>query len=119
MGKLVKFVDGKWGCWSVLDLESGESVYIGVSRSGVVVRKSKSALFGVKLYNESDIQKLTDTAVTLHEEITQFTTPPAMTNPMLKLFTQIALDSDSAVEIGARIGKALRSCWEKDSKKIE
>ena len=115
MGKLYGFKDDNWGTWSCVDLESGESVYIGVSPTGVIVRKSRWALFGVKLYNESDIHKIADTAVTLDAEIIQYTTPPAMTNPVLRVFTQVALDSDSAVNICTRINRALRSCWEKDS----
>jgi len=114
MGKLIKFIDGKRGCWSVIDLESGESVYIGVAQTGVIVRKSRWALFGTKLYNESDIHKIADTAATLATEIRQYTTPPAMTNPVLRVFTQVALDSDSAVQFCTRIGRALRSSWEKD-----
>ena len=104
---------------SVLDFENGESIYIGVARSSVVVRKSRSALFGAKIYNESDIQRRIDTAMTLRAEIIQFTTPPDITNPYLKLYTQIALDSDSVEQVAARIGRALRSCWEKDSKRKE
>ncbi len=49
MGKLVIYMDDKTHCWSRVDLENGDPVWIIVAQTGVVVKKSRLGLMGATL----------------------------------------------------------------------
>ncbi len=50
MAKLVKFMDGKFFCWSRVNLDNGEPIWISVAHNGVLVKKSKWGILGEKIY---------------------------------------------------------------------
>ena len=107
MGRLIRFVDSPNGaCWSRVDIESGEPVWISIAQNGVLVKRSRLGLFGAKLYEEQDIHKCVDVGRVLNAQIVEYSTPSGMTNLMLRAFTQVALEAASAADFCARIGKA-------------
>jgi hypothetical protein len=64
MAKLIKFMDGKLSCWSRVDLDNGEPIWISVAHSGVLVKKSKWGILGEKIYQANGYEaNITDSAL--------------------------------------------------------
>ncbi len=115
MGKLIRYVDGKSACWSRVNLENGDPIWISVAQAGVIVKKSRIGLLGATLYNETNVYNAAKTAKILDEQIDQYTTPMEMTNLVLRAFTQVALECKSAAELPVRLNRALESENAKES----
>lgn len=62
---------------------------------------------GAKLYNETNVYNAAKTAQTLDAQISEYVTPSEMTNPVLRAFTQVALECKSAAQLSVRLNKAL------------
>ncbi len=107
MGKLVRYMDeGEAGCWSRVDLENGDPVWISVAQTGVVVKKSRLGLMGATLYKESNLYVVAETAQALDAQSGEYLTPKGMVNLVLRAFTQAALECTSAAQLAARLNKA-------------
>lgn len=107
MGKLIRYLDGKIGCWSRVKLENGNHIWISVAQTGVIVKKSRLGLMGAKLYIETNVYRAAKTAKALDEQINEYVTPSKMTNPVLRAFTQVALECKSAAQLSVRLNRAL------------
>lgn len=107
MGKLIRYLDGKAGCWSRVDLENGDPIWISVAQTGVIVKKSRVGLMGAKLYSEANVYNAAKTAQSLDAQIGEYVTPSEMTNSVLRAFTQVALECKSAAQLSVRLNKAL------------
>ena len=107
MGKLIRYADTKVSSWSRIDLANGDPIWISVANAGIVVKKSRMGIMGAQLYNESNVYKAAMTAKSLDAQIIEYTTPSDMTNPVLRSFTQMALNCESAAEISARLNEGL------------
>jgi len=109
MGTLLRFMDSQgMACWSRVDLESGEPVFISIAQGSVLVRRSRLGILGVKLYEENNIHNCVKVAYALDMQIRHYLTPPGMTNAVLRVFTQVALESRNAADLCVRIGQAIR-----------
>jgi hypothetical protein len=108
MGILIRYLNCKDGYWSRVDLENGDPVWISVAHSGVIVKKSKMGLLGGTLYQERSNFSAAKTARALDAHISKYVTPMDMTNPVLRAFTQVALECKSADEFAARLNKAVK-----------
>jgi tetratricopeptide (TPR) repeat protein len=111
LGALLRFADGGGQCWARVQTESGEPIYISVARTGILVKRSRLGIFGTTIYAECTVVNLGETAHALQCELTADKTPDEMTNPVLKVFTQAALESRDAAELAARIGRARARIW--------
>lgn len=109
MGTLVRYADTRGQCWSRVNLASGEPIWISVAESSIVVKRSRLGIMGAKLYLESNVDKAARTAQTLDAEVAEYNTPTEMTNPVLRVFTQAALEAESAAELSIRLNRASRS----------
>jgi hypothetical protein len=89
-----------------VDLQSGEPIWISVAQGGVIVRKSRLGLLGTLLYREANVYKVAKTAEVLHSQLGRYTTPVDLNNPVLRAFTQVALDSESASQLSVRLNEA-------------
>jgi len=107
MGKLIRYSDGKAGCWSRVNLENGDPIWISVAQTGIIVKKSRMGLMGAKLYNETNVYNAAKTAQALDAQISEYVTPSEMRNPVLRVFTQVALECKSAAQLSVRLNKAL------------
>jgi hypothetical protein len=112
MAKLVKFKDGRFVCWSRVDLDNGEPIWISVARSGVLVKKSRGGLFGEKLYkaNAYDANRTVVALCTicLQEGIPEeYDLLNNMTNPLLRAFTLEAMVSESASQLSIKLNSDL------------
>lgn len=104
---LVRFDDSATGCWSRVDLESGEPIWISVARTGIVVKVSRLGFLGAKLFAESDLSKLALICKDLAEgsdEAPQL--PTDMKNLVLRLMTSTALQSPNAAALGAKFASS-------------
>lgn len=110
MGKLIRYLDGKTGCWSRVNLANGDPIWISVAQTGVMVKKSRMGLMGAKLYSVTNVYNAAKTAQALDAQIGEYATPSEMTNPVLRAFTQVALECKSAAELSVCLNKALE--WE-------
>ena len=117
MSKLISFVDTKNACWSRVNLDSDEPIWISVSQSGVLVKRSKLGIFGSILFKGVDVIESGDVARNLSEVITEYSLPEDMHNIVLKSFTQSAINSHSSVELCEKI--ALAKKYDKVSGVIE
>lgn len=108
MPTVVRFGDSKFECWSRVDFENGDPVWISIGQGNIVVKKSNLGLFGAVLYSEKNTFKNAEIAQYLDAMVDKYTTPDGMTNPVLKAFTQAALDSSSIGEFTARINQPKR-----------
>ncbi len=103
MSRLIRFLDNKHGCWSRVDLSDGSPVYISVARTGVRIKQSRLGLFGRELYEEKVLYRLAETCMNLSSHINAYSVPGNMRSPVLRVFTQLALDSSSAKEYMAKL----------------
>jgi hypothetical protein len=108
MGILIRYLNCKEGYWSRVDLENGDPIWISVAHTGVVVKKSKIGFLGTTLYNERSNFSAAKTAHALNAGISKYVTPIDMTNPVLRAFTQVALESKSADQLAARVNQAAK-----------
>lgn len=113
MANLVKFKDGKFLCWSRVDLDNGEPIWISVARTGVLVKKSKWGLMGEKLYkanaNEANQTAVALLAIYLDEGIPEENDLlNNMTNPLLHAFTLAAMVSESSSQLSSRLNSDLQ-----------
>lgn len=115
MAKLVKFLDrGMFGCWSRVDLDNGEPIWISIARTGVLVKKSKWGIMGEKLYS-ANAYEANRTAVALLAIYIDEGIPEEndllnnMNNPLLHAFTLAAMDSESASQLSIRLNSDLQA----------
>ncbi len=106
MSKLIRFKDTDAQRWSRVDLLSGDPIYISIAQSGVLIKKSNLGIMGTVLYKESVFDNITKLGIHLQSSINEFNTPKDMRNLPLKVFTQIALESNTIEEFCGRIKRA-------------
>ena len=114
MAKLVKFIDGKFVCWSRVDLDNGEPIWISVARTGVLVKKSKWGLMGEKLYkaNAHEANRTAGALLTIYfdEGIKEeYDVIHNITNHLLFAFTLAAMVSESASQLSIRLNSDLQT----------
>ena len=98
MTKLHNFKDGANGCFANVRMDNDDPCFISVAQSGVLVKKSKLGILGAKLYEESNVYTAAKNAERLHAKYPD-RTPTDMTNPVLKAFTNTALNCSSLAEL--------------------
>lgn len=106
MSKIIRFGDSKYECWSRVNLDNNDPIYISVAQTGIIIKKSNLGIFGSTLYKSPDVITAADLAQKLDANIEKYTTPSGITNPVLKALTQTALDSDTAANFCTKIASA-------------
>lgn len=99
MATLIRYMDSSMGCWSRVDCENGDPIWIGIAQTGILVKKSKLGFMGAQLFHEQDLHKIGEICNKLSLLIEQDNLPPDIQNPVLRLFTQICLNCSSALEV--------------------
>jgi hypothetical protein len=113
MAKLVKFMDGKFSCWSRVDLDNSDPIWISVSHTEVMVKKSRWGILGEKLYKANAYESnLTASALlTIYWDDgikEEYEVINNMTNILLSAFTLAAMVSKSATDLSNRLNKGLQ-----------
>ena len=103
MGKLIRYSDSQSTRWSRVDLDNGEPIFIRAASTGVIVKKSKLGIMGPNLYSENNVSKIMYTVQALSDQIRTYDLPFSMTNPILRSFTQAALEAKSSIDLSARL----------------
>ena len=98
MSKIIRYSDNSKERWSRVDLSDGTPLFISLAQTGIIVKKSKLGIFGPKLFKEDIIDRLARMCQNIDSNISYYSTPEGMKNPVLKVFTQVALDSSSPAE---------------------
>ena len=109
MSRILRFKDTHFACWSRVNLDNGDPIYISVAYRGVLVKRSRTGLLGAILFKEINVYKAARTAEKLDSEIDQYDTPSKMTNIVLKAFTQAAFEAESSAQLSVRLNRALES----------
>ena len=99
MSGLHSFRDKGSGCYANVRMDNGDPVFIRVAHTGVIVKKSISGLMGRKLYESQTVNEAATTARALAQLYPKRVTPPWITNPVLRSFTNAALHCSSAAEV--------------------
>lgn len=84
-------------CWSRVKYPKGDPVFIGIAQSGLLVAQSRRGILGEPLF-ECDAFLCASMAQELHEVYNEYPLPEHMTSPVLRAFTQFALDGESVDE---------------------
>jgi len=99
MATLIRYMDSSMGCWSRVDCENGDPIWISIAQTGIVVKKSKLGWMGAQLFYEKDLYKIGQICTNLSNFVNTYNLPSDIHNPVLKLFTQLCLNCNSALEI--------------------
>jgi hypothetical protein len=94
MAKLRSYEDSRTGCYANIRMDNGDPC---VAQSGVLVKKSRTALLGAKLYEQA-VYDAAMTAKALAYLLNQMLAPDDMTNPVLKSFTNAVLHCSTLAE---------------------
>lgn len=95
-----KISDAGISCFATLTLESGEPVFISVAQSGVVVKKSKTGLFG-KVIFKGDAAQTAHLCMDLDSKYGDTDVPGSARNPVLKMFIKSALNARDVNELSS------------------
>lgn len=107
MNKLISYKDTAFQCWSRVNLDNGDPIYIGIASTSIVVRRGRFGLFGKSLYVETNLDRMTKACIALEDAIDIYTIPD-MNSPVLRVFTQATMDSDSADSLSIQLNAIKR-----------
>ena len=104
-GEIIGFVDSEIGLrasWASVKLKNGDEVYIS-SAAGIAISDGKIALFAKQIYRANTLEA-TKAAIKLHQnQAIGYQTPVRMTDFLLIVFTQTALESNTREQFLKRI----------------
>jgi hypothetical protein len=101
MTKIKNFLNGKAGVWASIEMSSSEPCYISIAQSGIIVKKSKLGILGAKIYSETKVPNIVQTAQLLDQIFPNKITPSKMTHPVLIAFTNTVLHCNNLAETAA------------------
>ena len=103
MAKLIRYKDDRAECWSWVRLDNVEQVWIDVKPASVIITKRPHRLWMKKLYETCTADRVVKIAGWLHAKVKSYHASVRLSNPVLKVFTQVALDSASTSELVQRL----------------
>lgn len=115
MPKLIRATEGA-GCGATIELDSGELVFVSIAQIGVLVRKIETSrgliraiwtnFFGPNLYDEKNVYRNAQTAISLKAKYPDV--PPALNfnNPVLASFANAIWHCKTAAEICVVLNEA-------------
>lgn len=106
VGHIVRFSDSGSRCFAVVQA-GPDPIWISVAQSGVLVKRSRMGILGLALYKSRDLVELSRLCEVLDAQPLDVDLPVDLTNPVLALFTALALHSNSASEVAGYIRAAL------------
>jgi hypothetical protein len=104
MNTLLRFGDTQGlQCWSQVKTSIGETIWIGIAQTGILIKLSKWGLFGKKLFEETNPFKAGEIARRLSSYIDDAPIPEGMSNIVLISLTANALQCSTSNEFVARL----------------
>jgi hypothetical protein len=101
VGKIVRVSDGRFTRYAVLETPIGDPIWISIARTGIVVKKSKTGLFGKKIFQGTPDQSAEKTQQ-LYEAFGNVQIPNVVNNLALRIWIQAAIcmrDSTEFVQV--------------------
>ena len=107
MSELNHYRDTPRQCYANLKLSDASPCFISIAQTGVLVKKSKTGLFGAQLNKEKDVYRAAMTAKALAYLFPETKVPDDISNIVLKAFTNAALHCTSAEELTLTLNEAV------------
>jgi len=101
VGKIVRVSDGRFTRYAVLETPIGDPIWISIARTGIVVKQSKTGLFGKKIFQGTPDQSAEKTQQ-LYEAFGNVQIPNVVNNLALRIWIQAAIcmrDSTEFVQV--------------------
>ena len=110
MPKLLRFMDhDRRGRWAQISMDSGDPCWIGIARTGVLVKRSQIGLFGTKLYEEKNLHHAARTGQALASLYPELLTPTDMRHPALIAFANAVLHCHDIADVKHVLNEARNS----------
>ena len=107
MAKLIRFSDDELkGRRANIRMDNGDPCWISIMKTGTLVKRSRIGLFGVKLFEEKNINKAVNTAKALNKQYGDDLTPDDMQNPVLKSIVNAILHCSNLAEVTRVLNEA-------------
>ncbi|MDO9083376.1 MAG: hypothetical protein Q7U56_08845 [Humidesulfovibrio sp.] len=107
MNSVMRVSDGPTTCFAVMDLMSGDPIYVSIARTGVVVKRSVMGILGAVLYKENEAYKAGMTAKALAYLYPECRLPAGFTNGALRSFSNAILHCSNAAEVSVVLNEAI------------
>lgn len=72
-------------------MDNRDPCWVSIAQSGVLIKKSKIGLLGAKLFDESNLYKISLAVIRLDASYENDLTPDEMSNPVLKVIVNAIL----------------------------
>jgi len=92
----LKYRENKTFAWSRIYLESGEPIWIYVTRKGVLIKKSRLGYTGQTLFKNNNLSKIVKKIQLIDERITEIDSAFKISGIFLRVLTHLALLSKTA-----------------------
>lgn len=107
MTRLIRFLDDDPGNHRAsIRMDNGTPCWIRIDHTGILVKKSKIGLFGAKLYQEKNIDKVAEIAKILKKQYCDDLTPDDMHNPVLKSIVNAVLHCSDLAHVARVLNEA-------------
>lgn len=107
MPSLVHFKDTQTMCFALFLFPEKKHIYLGVARTGVIVKQSRFGLFGRKLFS-GDVLHTGHACVYLKSVERQDKAHEEMKMPVLRVFSSSILSSDTISDVADQMDKAMK-----------
>ena len=101
MTEVVGFVDSDAARWARFRMANGDPCWLGVARTGVLVKRSKVGLFGRKLFEEKCVEKAAQLMHALDVRFPEVITPSGLSSPVLQPLANAVLHCNTVEEVEA------------------
>ncbi len=113
MTKLIRYLDtDNKGRYANIRMDNNDPCWVGIARTGTLVKKSKIGLFGAILYEEKNIYSAAKTTEFLLKKYPDDLTPEGMWNLALKSTVNAILHCSSLAEVVRVLNEAYNSSSE-------
>ena len=110
--------DGATGCYANVRMDNGDPCFISVAQTGILVKKSKSGMFGPILYDNKNAYDAAMAAIALQFLYPKKRTPSEITNPILNAVLNAVLHCSSIAEVTLVLNEAVKDAEENSGQNI-
>ena len=106
MTKLVDFLDSDRARWARFRMADGAPCWLGIAQTGILVKQSRIGLWGTKLYEEKDVEKVFQLMLALDMKFPKDMTPSGLWSPALRLPANAILHCGTVDEVHTTLESA-------------
>lgn len=119
MTELHHYKDGPKACYANIRMDNGDPCFISVAQTGILVKKSKTGMFGAKLYEVKNVHEAAMAAKAVQYLYPERLTPPDIKNLALNAFTNAVLHCSTLAEVTRVLNSAVKKAEEKSGQPID